>query len=148
MAAIEIVDDRYVDYGTLGAPTLIATDFFGAGCVLRPAVPGFDPFCLRHDARDDPHWTSRVGSGGERHSGRALKRWCGLGQQPRGARHHLRRGESWLLGSLVQTQWWRAGQSVGTDDRLGTASVDFSELDGRCVVNWLNDFNSGRCQGV
>ena len=37
MAAIEVVDDRYDDYGALGAPTLIADDFFGAGCVLGTA---------------------------------------------------------------------------------------------------------------
>ena len=34
MAAIEIVDDRYVDWRALDAPTLTADDFFGAGCVL------------------------------------------------------------------------------------------------------------------
>ena len=44
LPAIEIVDDRYVDWRTLGAPTLIADDFFAAGCVLgepiaRSAVP-------------------------------------------------------------------------------------------------------------
>src|ERR1700682_1963211 len=43
MAAIEIVDDRYVDYRALGAPTLIADDFFGAGCVLGPGGGGFGP---------------------------------------------------------------------------------------------------------
>src|SRR5262249_36104503 len=36
MAAIELVDDRYSDWGNLGALTLIADDFFGAGCVLGP----------------------------------------------------------------------------------------------------------------
>ena len=34
MAAIEIVDDRYEDFRLLGAPTLIADDFFNAGSVL------------------------------------------------------------------------------------------------------------------
>jgi len=34
MAAIEIVDIRYEDYGGLGAPTLIADDFFNVGSVL------------------------------------------------------------------------------------------------------------------
>src|ERR1044072_100981 len=33
--AIEIVDDRYVKWETAGAPTLVADDFFAAGCVLR-----------------------------------------------------------------------------------------------------------------
>src|SRR3989440_9192847 len=36
--AIEIVDDRYVEWETMGAPTLVADDFFAAGCVLGKAV--------------------------------------------------------------------------------------------------------------
>jgi len=37
MAAIEIVDDRYVDYTALGAPTLIADDVSApAVCWVRP----------------------------------------------------------------------------------------------------------------
>ena len=31
LPAIEIVDDRYVDWRTIGTPTLIADDFFSAG---------------------------------------------------------------------------------------------------------------------
>ena len=38
MPAIEIVDDRYVQWETLGGPTLIADDFFAAGCVLGAPV--------------------------------------------------------------------------------------------------------------
>ncbi len=38
LPAIEIVDDRYADWQTLGAPTLVADDFFAAGCVLGTAV--------------------------------------------------------------------------------------------------------------
>ena len=38
MAAIELVDDRYADYRSLGTPTLIADDFFHVGCVLAPEV--------------------------------------------------------------------------------------------------------------
>src|SRR5712671_18783 len=38
LPAIEIVDDRYLDWQTLGAPTLVADDFFGAGCVLGKPV--------------------------------------------------------------------------------------------------------------
>ena len=37
--AIEIVDDRYDKWETMGAPTLVADDFFAAGCVLGKAVP-------------------------------------------------------------------------------------------------------------
>ena len=38
MAAIEVVDDRYEDYKSLDAPTLIADDFFNAACVLGAPV--------------------------------------------------------------------------------------------------------------
>src|SRR5258705_6417905 len=40
--AIEIVDDRYVKWETAGAPTLVADDFFAAGCVLVAAASRFD----------------------------------------------------------------------------------------------------------
>src|SRR5205085_10281326 len=36
--AIEIVDDRYVKWETMGARTLVADDFFAGGCVLGNAV--------------------------------------------------------------------------------------------------------------
>src|SRR5690606_1456491 len=38
-AAIEIVDDRYVDWRATDAATLIADDYFAAGAVLGPEVP-------------------------------------------------------------------------------------------------------------
>src|SRR4030088_1669539 len=38
LPAIEIVDDRYVKWETMGAPTLVADDFFAAGCVLGQPV--------------------------------------------------------------------------------------------------------------
>src|SRR4051812_1621650 len=34
LASIEVVDDRYREFRTLGTPTLIADDFFNAGDVL------------------------------------------------------------------------------------------------------------------
>src|ERR1700744_1468006 len=37
--AIEIVDERYVDWQSIGAPTLVADDFYAAGCVLGKPVP-------------------------------------------------------------------------------------------------------------
>src|SRR3954462_1296199 len=38
LPGMEIVDDRYVDYKSLDTPTLIADDFFDAGCVLGAPV--------------------------------------------------------------------------------------------------------------
>ena len=44
MAAIEIVDDRYADWRSTDTPTLIADDFFAAGCVLgEPVADPGDP---------------------------------------------------------------------------------------------------------
>jgi 2-keto-4-pentenoate hydratase len=127
MAAIEIVDDRYVDYGSLGAPTLIADDFFGAGCVLGQAVPGLDPGVLastRASMRIDDRV---VGSGvGTDILGEPLEALVWLANNLAQRGQFLRKGEFVLLGSLVQTQWVAAGQSVVIDnDHLGTARADF-----------------------
>jgi 2-keto-4-pentenoate hydratase len=127
MAAIEIVDDRYVDYSALGAPTLIADDFFGAGCVLGPPVAGFDAALLaavRASMRIDGR---EVGAGqGTDILGEPLEALVWLANTLGQRGQHLRAGEFVLLGSLVQTQWVAAGQSVAIEnDRLGTARADF-----------------------
>ena len=50
--AIEIVDDRYVKWETMGAPTLIADDFFAAGCVLgKPVARNEAPDLLKVTGR-------------------------------------------------------------------------------------------------
>jgi 2-keto-4-pentenoate hydratase len=127
MAAIEIVEDRYVDYSALGAPTLIADDFFGAGCVLGQAVPDFDPGLLAGSHATMRIDDRQVGSGlGTDILGEPLDAlvWLANNLARRGQQLHA--GEFVLLGSLVQTQWVAAGQSVVIDnDRLGTARADF-----------------------
>src|SRR5205085_1623258 len=46
--AIEIVDDRYAKWETLGAPTLVADDFFAAGIVLgKPVARSAAPDLLK-----------------------------------------------------------------------------------------------------
>jgi 2-keto-4-pentenoate hydratase len=127
MAAIEIVDDRYVDFGSLGAPTLIADDFFGAGCVLGPAVADFDPALLA-EARASMRIDDRlVGTGmGTDILGQPLDALVWLANNLAQRGQHLRSGDFVLLGSLVQTQWVARGQSVVIDnDRLGSARADF-----------------------
>jgi 2-keto-4-pentenoate hydratase len=50
--AIEIVDDRYVKWETMGAPTLVADDFFAAGCVLgKPEMRTKAPDLLKVNGR-------------------------------------------------------------------------------------------------
>ena len=38
MPSIELVDDRYDDFATIGGPTQIADNAFDAGCVLGPEL--------------------------------------------------------------------------------------------------------------
>src|SRR6202022_3772299 len=47
MAAIEVVQDRYLDYPSLDTPTLIAADFFHYACVLGPQAEALPPESLR-----------------------------------------------------------------------------------------------------
>jgi 2-oxo-3-hexenedioate decarboxylase/2-keto-4-pentenoate hydratase len=128
MAAIEIVDDRYRDYRALGAPTLIADDFFGAGCVLGRPVLDLDPVELAATRAVMRMDGVEVGSGvGTDILGEPLHALVWLANNLARRGRKLYAGEFVLLGSLVQTQWVAAGQSVAIEnDRLGTARADFS----------------------
>ena len=127
LPAIEIVDDRYVDWQTLGAPTLVADDFFAAGCVLgKPVARSAAPNLLEVAGR-------ALVNGDE--AGR------GTGADVLGHPHHalawlanhlaaggkgLRAGQIVLTGSLVKTVWLGAGDEVVMDlSGLGTVTADF-----------------------
>jgi 2-keto-4-pentenoate hydratase len=127
LPAIEIVDDRYVDWQTLGAPTLVADDFFAAGCVLGKPV-------ARSAAPDLLDVIGRALVNGDE-AGR------GTGADVLGHPHHalawlanhlaaggrgLRAGQIVLTGSLVKTLWLGAGDEVVMDlSGLGTVTADF-----------------------
>ena len=127
LAAIEVVDDRYQDYSSLGAPTLIADDFFGAGAVLGTPRSDFDPRRLRAVRARMLIEGREVGSGvGTDILGEPLQAlaWLANSLSTRGER--LRAGEIVLLGSLVQTQWVAPGERVVIEnDALGVASARF-----------------------
>src|SRR5712664_1459272 len=113
LPAIEIVDDRYVDWQTLGAPTLVADDFFAAGCVLgnpvaRSAAP--DLLSVIGRALINGHEVGQ-GSGADvlGHPHHALA-W--LANHLASDGNALRAGEFVLTGSLVKTVWLSAGDSV------------------------------------
>lgn len=119
--AIEIVDDRYVKWETLGAPTLIADDFFAAGCVLGAAVPRMAVPDLREitgRAIVNGKEVSRgVGADVLGHPHNALA-WLAnrLAADGRG----LHAGQIVLTGSLVKTVWLKAGDVVVMElDGLG-----------------------------
>lgn len=126
--AIEIVDDRYVKWETLGAPTLVADDFFAAGCVLGRAVD-------RNSAPDLLKVTGRAiingkdagrGTGADvlGHPHNALA-WLAnhLASEGRG----LHAGQIVLTGSLVKTVWLDAGDHVRMElEGLGAVEATFS----------------------
>jgi 2-keto-4-pentenoate hydratase len=127
-AAIEVVEDRYVDYSSLDTPTLIADDFFAAACVLGPWREGFDPQALRevHAAMTIDGAEAGAGTGRDLmgHPLEALA-WLATNASARGLT--LRAGELVLLGSLVATVWVQPGAVVRIgNDPLGEAVARFA----------------------
>ena len=126
--AIEIVDDRYVKWETMGAPTLVADDFFAAGCVLglpvaRAAAP--DLLAVTGRAIINGEVVGQ-GSGADvlGHPHNALA-WLAnhLATEGRG----LRAGQIVLTGSLVKTVWLKAGDRVVMElDGLGRVEARFA----------------------
>jgi len=126
--AIEIVDDRYVKWETLGAPTLIADDFFAAGCVLGAAVD-------RANVPDLRAVTGRALVNGEEagkgtgadvlgHPHNALA-WLANHLAAEGKGLHA--GQLVLTGSLVKTLWLKAGDKVRMElDGLGVVEAKFT----------------------
>jgi 2-keto-4-pentenoate hydratase len=128
LPAIEIVDDRYMDWQSIGAPTLIADDFFAAACVLgTPVARSAAPDLLEVAGRAVINGVE-VGRGtgadvlGHPHHALA---WLANHLAARGK--SLRAGEIVLTGSLVKTIWLTAGDTVLMElAGLGNVSATFS----------------------
>ncbi len=126
MAAIEIVDDRWQDYTSVTPPTLIADDFFAAGCVLGDGhAPGMDLRTVRGAMTVNG---ATVGEGtGADILGHPLNTLVWLAGTRAARDAPLRAGEFVLLGSMVKTQWLSAGDRVEVDiEGLGHASAVFA----------------------
>jgi 2-keto-4-pentenoate hydratase len=128
MAAIEVVDDRYEDYRALDPLTLVADDFFHAGCVLGEPVADWRELDLPALVGRMAINGADVGSGqGRDVLGHPLSALAWLANL--GAAHDrpLRAGEFVLLGSVVETRWLAAGDRVEIAiEGLGTASARFA----------------------
>lgn len=129
MAGIEIVDDRYADYHALGAPTLIADNFFNAGCALGEPVTewrAFDLATLEGHMRINGR---EVGRGtGAMVMGHPLAALAWLANRRGAGGEGLRRGEFVFLGSLVETKWLNAGDEVVIEiERLGQVSLTVTD---------------------
>jgi 2-oxo-3-hexenedioate decarboxylase/2-keto-4-pentenoate hydratase len=127
LAAMEIVDDRYRDYRILGVPTLIADDFFNAGCVLGPPVARWRELDLT-SLRGVTRLNGRtVGQGeGRAVMGHPLEALAWLANLRAGLGVGLRAGEFVLLGSVVETRWVALGDEVAVEiEGLGEARATF-----------------------
>jgi 2-oxo-3-hexenedioate decarboxylase/2-keto-4-pentenoate hydratase len=123
MAAIELVDERYQDYKTLGIPTLIADDFFNAGCVLGEPVHDWQQLDLAALVGRTLINGVEAGRGNGAlvmgHPFNALA-WLANSRFEHGL-PGLKAGEFVLLGSVVETKWLQAGDAVRIEiDQLGT----------------------------
>lgn len=125
MAAIEIVDDRYEDFRALDAPTLIADDFFNAGCVLGPPLEDWRALDLAALSGRMLVNGREVGAGkGADILGDPLEALAWLANAMIARDGHLAAGHFVLLGSIVQTVWGERGDRVEVEvDGLGGAGL-------------------------
>ena len=127
MAAIEVVEDRYLDYPTLDTPTLIADDFFHHSCVLGRQDERFEPSRLRDVTASMAINGDEVGSGkGADIMGDPMSVLCWLANSSIEWGAPLVNGDVVLLGSLVQTQWVVTGDVVTVENEpLGEVRAEF-----------------------
>jgi 2-keto-4-pentenoate hydratase len=128
MAAIEVVDDRYEDYRTLDPLTLVADDFFHAGCVLGEPVTNWRKVDLPAVRGHMTINGAAVGSGqGRDVLGHPLAALAWLANLRAAHGKPLRAAAFVLLGSVVETRWLEPGDRVQIAiEGLGTASATFA----------------------
>lgn len=125
MAAIEIVDDRAIDYGLVDAPLLISDNSFNAGCVLGNRVLDWQSLDL---AALPGRMLINGDVVGEGVGGDALGHpfvslaWLANSLNERATM--LRAGDIVLTGSIVATKWLKPGDHIITEvGSLGCASL-------------------------
>lgn len=128
MAAIEVVEDRYVDFARLDLPTLVADDFFHYGCVVGVERRDYD---VRHLGEVRASMTingKEVGKGvGTDILGDPLEVLHWLVHHAARQGSPLRAGDVVLLGSLVKTQWVKSGDFVEVHNiPLGRVAANFT----------------------
>ncbi|HEV7878983.1 2-keto-4-pentenoate hydratase [Bradyrhizobium sp.] len=126
--AIEIVDDRYADWRSIGAPTLVADDFFAAGCVLgAPVLRAAAPDLLQVTGRAAINGIEAGRGTGADVLGHPLAALAWLANHLAGGGKQLRAGEIVLTGSLVKTLWLNAGDKAVMElSGLGSVAAEFA----------------------
>jgi 2-oxo-3-hexenedioate decarboxylase/2-keto-4-pentenoate hydratase len=123
LAAMEIVDDRYRDYRTLDVPTLIADDFFNAGCVLGLPIARWRDLDLPALTGVTRLNGAEVGRGeGRAVMGHPFEALAWLANLRARLGLGLRAREFVLLGSVVETRW------VGPGDEVAVAIEGLGEV--------------------
>jgi 2-keto-4-pentenoate hydratase len=127
LPAIEIVDDRYEKWETLGAPTLVADDFFAAGCVLgAPKAKADVPDLLSVNGRALINGEEAGRGTGADVLGHPHHALAWLANHLAGQGRGLHAGQIVLTGSLVKTVWLKAGDHVVMElEGLGTVEASF-----------------------
>jgi 2-keto-4-pentenoate hydratase len=127
LPAIEIVDDRYERWETLGAPTLVADDFFAAGCVLGAAVSrAAAPDLLAVEGRALINGSEEGRGTGADVLGHPHHALAWLANHLAGEGRGLHAGQLVLTGSLVKTVWLKAGDHVVMElEGLGKVEARF-----------------------
>jgi 2-keto-4-pentenoate hydratase len=126
--AIEIVDDRYEQWETLGAPTLVADDFFAAACVLgKPVSRSSAPDLLKVTGRALVNGAEAGRGSGADVLGHPHQALAWLANHLAAEGKGLHAGQIVLTGSLVKTVWLSVGDRVRMElDGLGTVKASFT----------------------
>jgi len=129
MAGMEIVDARYVDYAKLDTPTLIADDFFDAGCVLGAELADWARLDLSALEGVTTINGAEAGRGrGADVMGHPLEALAWLANLMSRRGRGLRSGEFVFTGSVVETKWLAPGDHVIMDiEGLGRVEATFSK---------------------
>ena len=127
MAGMEIVDDRYVDYKSLDTPTLIADDFFDAGCVLGAEVSDWRGLDLAAATGRTRINGVEVGSGrGADVMGHPFAALAWLANHLAQRGQVIRAGQFVFTGSVVETKWVNRGDRVEMEIAgLGSVAATF-----------------------
>jgi 2-keto-4-pentenoate hydratase len=124
-AAIEIVDERYEDWRTLGGDTLIADDFFHAGLILGPPVINWRDLDLPAVIGVTRVNGKEAGRGrGDDILGHPLDALVWLANHCAGRGRDVAAGAVVSLGALVPVQWLSPGDHAEIELQ-GLGSLSF-----------------------
>jgi len=128
MMAMEIVDNRYTDFHALGAATLVADDFFAAGCVLGDPIEDWQGIDLAGAEGGLTVNGEHRGMGrGADVMGHPLEALAWLASHATQSGLSLKAGEIVLLGSIVTCEWIDGPGEVAAEiSGLGKVTATFS----------------------